>query len=171
MVLILRCKLWVWSVLYSAVYLVPVPCLHSQPSMNVCWMNESGTKINVCCLWLHGYSGFSGCLYSILYQFFTSSGPFMGTLTSFARTKDPIRLNKTKTFWLAFLRSAWGGLASGTVGTRGSVDETGILSFASFFPSFWAFCSGTFSTHGGEKWFLIVLNLHFPSQFLILEGD
>ena len=39
-------------------------------------------------------------------QYFTSSGPFMGTLTSFARTKDPIRLNKTKTFWLAFLRSA-----------------------------------------------------------------
>lgn len=111
-----------------------------QSALNECLLNEwVRDKINVCCLWLHGYSGFSGCLYSILHQFFTSSGPFMGTLTSFARTKDPIRLNKTKTFWLAFLRSAWGGLASGTVGTRGSVDETGILSFASFFPSFLGF--------------------------------
>ena len=134
MVLILRCKLWVWSVLYSAFYLVP-RTMPSQSALNECLLNEwVRDKMNVCCLWLHGYSGFSGCLYSILHQFFTSSVPFMGTLTSFARSRDPIRLNKIKTFGFALLRSAWGGLASGTAGTRGSVDETGILSFASFFP-------------------------------------
>lgn len=93
----------------------------------------------------------------ILYQFFTSYVTF---IYFFCKEKKLSQFKWSRSFLVCITgKSKIGFWLQVQLEPRGRLMSPGFWFFLCFFPP------------GGGKWFLAILGLHFPSQYLILEGD